>query len=369
MMETKEFWGRDMSEALQAVRESLGADALILETLSVPSADGEDGGERVKVTAFHSPEEQAGAPPPVFRRRGAPREPEATLPLRSSAGSVRGGLDARGWREINTQLADLKTLCCWLIPGMKQSGALSELTAQDVPPELLLQILQEAAGETGDERDRVRRALLRLIPTGGDMETRDEQRACLAFIGPPGTGKTSAVVKLTVHLLRKNDRKIGWVSLDNRRVTGVEELTVYASILGVPCEVAEDAEGLARAIERLSACDVVLIDTPGISPRDAAGLAELAGVLQEQSQLDVRRTLVLSATTNWRDLALWAQRYDRVGYDSLLFSMVDACGCFGPLLNTVLTGDRPLSYLVTGASVTQGIEVARPASVVDLLLP
>jgi flagellar biosynthesis protein FlhF len=112
-----------------------------------------------------------------------------------------------------------------------------------------------------------------------------------------------------------------------------------------------------------------LIDTPGISPRDASGLSELAGVLQELGQSDVRRTLVLSAATNWRDQALWTQRYNRVGYDSLLFSMVDECGCFGPLINTALTCGSPLSYLASGASVTQGIEVARPESIVDLLLP
>jgi flagellar biosynthesis protein FlhF len=176
-------------------------------------------------------------------------------------------------------------------------------------------------------------------------------------------------VKLTVHLMRTNERKVGWISLDNRRVTGAEELTVYAGILRVPCEVAEGAEGLTRAIERLSSCDVILIDTPGVSPRDAAGLSELAGVLLELEQSDIRRTLVLNAATNWRDQALWTQRYNRVGYDSLLFSMVDECGCFGPLVNTALSCGSPVSYLATGASVTQGIEVARPESIVDLLLP
>jgi flagellar biosynthesis protein FlhF len=170
-------------------------------------------------------------------------------------------------------------------------------------------------------------------------------------------------------LLRKKDRRIGWVSLDNRRVTGVEELTVYAGILGVPYEVAEGAEGLRRALERLSSCDVVLIDTSGVSPRDAAGLSDLAGVLQEQHLSDVRRMLVLSAAVNWRDASLWAQRFGRVGYDSLLFSMIDESGCFGSLLNTVVSCGAPLAYLTKGAAVTQGIEVAQPESVVDLLLP
>jgi flagellar biosynthesis protein FlhF len=78
---------------------------------------------------------------------------------------------------------------------------------------------------------------------------------------------------------------------------------------------------------------------------------------------------VLDAATNWRDAAVWAQRFKRVGYDSLLFSMIDESGCFGSLVNTVITSGVPLSYMTTGAAVTQGIEVAQPESVVDLLLP
>jgi len=98
-------------------------------------------------------------------------------------------------------------------------------------------------------------------------------------------------------------------------------------------------------------------------------LSDLAGVLQIQDMPKIRRVLVLNATTNSRDLTMWIQGYSRVGFDSLLFSMVDECSSFGPLLNTVLTNGRPLCYLALGQRVTQGLEVARPEAVVNLLLP
>jgi flagellar biosynthesis protein FlhF len=257
-----------------------------------------------------------------------------------------------------------------MIPGLKQSGSLEELVTQEVPPDLLIRLVQEAGETNGaDQREQIRQALIRLLPTGGDVETKSERRVCLALIGPPGVGKTSAVVKLTVRLTRNNERRIGWISLDNRRVAGAEELTVCAGILGIPCEVAEGRDGLARALERLSACDLVLIDTAGLSPQDSTGLAELAGVLRGQGLPEVRCTLVLSAATNGPDLTAWVQRYGRVGFDSLLFTMVDTCAHFGPLLNTVLTCSQPLSYLATGPSVTQGLEAARAETVARLLLP
>jgi flagellar biosynthesis GTPase FlhF len=371
-METREFWGRDINEALQAVRASLGADALILETFSVPNDREDEGGERIKVTAMRAQEEgEIPAASPAVQEKVAVNGRERIRPLqpRGAIGAGREEPDGRGWRELNTQLNELKTLFCWMMPGLRQSSVLSELVAQDAPPELLIRLLQEAEGEAADERTLLRNTLLRLVPTGGDLEAKPEQRTCLALVGPPGVGKTSAIVKLTVHLLRKNDRRIGWVTLDSRRVTGAEELTVYGGILGVPCESAEDEESLALAIHRLSGCDLILIDTPGVSPRDAAALSELAGVLQEKGLPEIRRTLVLSAATNWRDLTLWAQRYSRVGFDAVMFSMLDTCGCFGPLVQTALTCGQPLSYVTTSASVTQGIAVATPESIVDLLLP
>jgi flagellar biosynthesis protein FlhF len=371
-METKEFWGRDINEALQAVRAALGADALILETFSVPNDNESEGGERIKVTAMCAQEEAAILTPlPAARGRETTSVQERTArpQPRSSGGVRREELDASGWRELNAQLNDLKTLLVWMMPGMRRSSMLKELVAHDAPPELLIRLLQEIPHEAADERTLLRNALLRLIPTGGDVETKPERRTCLALIGPPGVGKTSAVVKLTVHLLRKSDRKIGWVTLDNRRVTSVEELTVYGGILGIPCESAEGREDLVHAINRLSACDLILIDTPGVNPRDAAALAELAGVLQGQDLPDVRRTLVLNAAANWRALTLWAQQYHQVGFDSVMFSMLDTCECFGPLVQTALTCGRPLSYFTMGARVTQGIETAKPESIVDLLLP
>lgn len=378
-METREFWGRDMGEALQAVRASLGEDVLILETLSVPAENSKDGGERVKIIAVQEKPAQGGTPtPPLLREKGTlsamREEPKrgGTLPASSQEKRTvmltRKEMEAEEVGAVSRQLADLKAMLCWLVPGMKNSGVVAELATQGVPPDLMVRLLQEAeAAEGTDEREKLRRTLTRLLPTGGDVEVSSGQRVCLALLGPPGTGKTSTLVKLTVRLTRGGPRRVGWVSLDNRRVTGAEELMAYAGILGVPCEVAEGQDGLTQALDRLSTCELVLVDTAGMSARDREGIKELAGLLHDIPHL--RRTLVLSATTNGHDMKVWSDRYGRVGFDSLLFTMVDECGHFGPLVSTALTCGQPLSYLATGQRVTHDLEVARPETLARLLLP
>ncbi|MCS6924378.1 MAG: flagellar biosynthesis protein FlhF [Candidatus Binatia bacterium] len=371
-MELKYFWGRDMDEALRAVRATLGPDALILETRSVAGENGTGKGMGVQITAVRETNEAAASSLPPADA-GQP-EDSRTLALGDQQRQTilmqdrSPELMSRELEEVRQELAALQSLFCWLVPGIGTGGLLEELVRQGVAPHLLARLLRETASIAGaDEREKMRQVLTRSIPTGGDIETKRGKRQYLALIGPTGVGKTTTVVKLTVRLACRGDRRIGWVSLDNRRIAGAEQLAVYAGILGVPYEVAENAEGLAQALGHLSACDVVLIDTSGTNPQDTAALEELAAFLAAVPEL--QRALLLSATTNGADMTAWVERYQRVGFDSLLFTKLDECTHFGPLVTVAVTCGRPLSYVTNGQQVANGLEVATSEAIVRLLLP
>jgi flagellar biosynthesis protein FlhF len=371
-MELKHFWGRDMEEALRAVRAALGPDALILETRSAPAENGTGKNMGVQITAVRDAgEAPASSASPADEGQQQADQCAAVDDQRLEAGSGQNSLSEppdKELPEVRRELAALKSILCWLIPGIRMGGTLEELVAQGLSPNLVARLAQEMREIDGtDEREKIRQVLTRLIPTGGDVETRKERRECLALIGPTGVGKTTTAVKLTVRLACRGERRVGWVSLDNRRIAGAEQLAVYAGILGVPYEVAESREGLVQALGHLSSCDLVLIDTAGISPRDSAGLSELAELLQ--SVPDLQRTLLLSATTNGQDMAAWVETYGTVGFDSLLFTKVDECSHFGPMITIALTCGRPLSYITTGQQLTSDLEVARAEVLACLLLP
>ena len=368
-----------MDEALRAVRASLGPDALILQTRRVSV----DNGIKVEVTALPeevksdkakpaSEEPRKKDPPPARDSRPSERTTEhkelhqlrnLLLGEREQPAEASGEL-----RELRRELAEIKSLFSWLTPGLGRGTILEELMIQGVSPENLARLAQELSVKEGiTGREQIWQALARVIPTGGDVENQKGKRECLALIGPTGVGKTTTIVKLTAHLARRGERRIGWISLDNRRIAGAEQLVVYAGVLGIPCEVVDSKEGLAQAFAHLSSCELILVDTAGVSPRDDKGLTELARFLHAIP--DLKRALLLSAATNSRDMSDWAALYDKVGFESLVFTKMDEARYFGALLNVAMTCGRPLSYLSSGQNVTNSLETANPQALARLLLP
>ncbi|HEY2990915.1 MAG TPA: hypothetical protein VGL11_24600 [Candidatus Binatia bacterium] len=339
-MKPKQFLGRDMTEALRAVRESLGPDALILQSRSVA---GDHGG--VEVTAMNEETEA------IRERSERPRQTDSEESL----------------QDVREAITEVRALLGWLLPSIARKGLAEKLLDQGLSPDSIARLAREI-GDASHENDRERifAALTRLIPCAGDLERRAGEQGRLALIGPTGVGKTTSIIKLTVRLAGEKQGSVGWISLESTRSVGADLLASYCGILGVPYRAAADAESLARAFDQLSECDWVLVDTPGSSPRDEDAVEEMADALEVIP--DLKRMLLLSAATNGRDMADWLERYGRVGFETLVFTKIDECRYFGPLINAALTCGRPLSYLTIGQDLVNDLQLSRPELLTDLLL-
>jgi flagellar biosynthesis protein FlhF len=89
----------------------------------------------------------------------------------------------------------------------------------------------------------------------------------VALVGPTGAGKTTTVAKLAVHPQAFGGTRVGLLTLDTFRVGALEQLYTYAEIAELPMEVVYDDREVEGALARLAKCDVILVDTPGRSPR------------------------------------------------------------------------------------------------------
>lgn len=89
----------------------------------------------------------------------------------------------------------------------------------------------------------------------------------LAVVGPTGSGKTTTATKLALHPRVFGAKRVGLLTLDTFRVGAIEQMAQYADVTGLPLEVVYDAREVPQALARLEECEVVVIDTPGRSPR------------------------------------------------------------------------------------------------------
>ncbi len=342
-MKPKQFLGRDISEALSAVRKSLGPDALILQSRSVPAGNGLG----VEVTAMNEEsDETRGAP------RAVERESAAAAPL----------------KEVQEGLAEVRTLLKWMLPSAARKGMAEKLLDRGLAPEIIARLAREMEGiEAQDDRERILTALARLIPCAEEFDgAGNAERLCLALVGPTGVGKTTGIIKLTVRLAGRAARRVGWIGLESGRSVGADLLASYCGILDVPYRAAHDRESLAQAFAELSECDCVLIDTPGFSPRDAGGIEDLAQSLEAVP--DLKRMLVLGAATNSRDMGEWVAAYEKLRFDSLIFTKVDECRYFGPLVNTALGCGAPIAYVCGGQDLVNDLQSSRPELLANLIL-
>ncbi|HOP75152.1 MAG TPA: flagellar biosynthesis protein FlhF [Bacillota bacterium] len=186
-----------------------------------------------------------------------------------------------------------------------------------------------------------------------------------ALIGATGVGKTTTIAKLAAHINLFQGRKVGLITIDTYRIAAVEHLKTYGDIMNLPVEVVYAPSDLDQAIQNLSGCDVILIDTAGRSPHNQTMMEELHRFLTNAQISEI--LLVLSATTQWRDMVAIEDKFSKIAYTHLIFTKLDETSCLGPVVSLAWKVRRPISYLTVGQNVPDDIEVAQPQKLVTEL--
>jgi flagellar biosynthesis protein FlhF len=256
-----------------------------------------------------------------------------------------------------------------------------DLVSNDLEPMLALRLCEYAQRslleqEGHDDADALdpekarlflRRVIADYIPVASPIQLEPGKTQVAVLVGPTGVGKTTTLAKLAAYAQLHLKQKVALVTLDTYRLAAVDQLQEYARILQVPLHVALTVEDLRSAMRFYQDRSLVLVDTPGHSPKDETMLAQLRGFLDELPSCETH--LVLSATTKPRDLAEIAQRYEALKPTRMIFTKLDETSTYGPLLGTLVRVKRPLSYLATGQEVPEALEMATSRRVADLILP
>jgi flagellar biosynthesis protein FlhF len=328
-MTPQRFRSSSVRDALAQARETLGPSALVLGTRLVPASGwrGWLGGREVEVSAFLSvgvsekrPSADNEAADVTHARPATPRGPVTdSLVARLMA----TGLD----RDLAESVVDE-------IPQARRrdvsQGQLREALATCLAP---LAMRSSALGEVN------------------------------VFIGPPGVGKTTTIAKIAAQARARGARRFRLVAADGYRVGAVEQLRLYADIIGSPFVVARTPDEVTAAVSGSTL--PVLVDTPGLSPANeeaAAFFEALAGLPGVQTHL------VVPGNTSPRDFdRIWA-RFAMAGADRVVMSKVDEAETVMPLVRTLREREIPVSLLGLGQRVPEDLVEGEPETIAACLL-
>jgi flagellar biosynthesis protein FlhF len=244
------------------------------------------------------------------------------------------------------------------------------LTAAEFPPDTVMELLAgcDSSGvETPDDLSLALSLVLRERLSGTAPTCLGSSRSIVALTGPPGSGKTTTIVKLAARYGVQANRSTLLVSADTCRVGGADQLSAYASILGVPCLLADTPGALVRILEEHARVSLVLIDTPGFSPADQELASEWARLLCTHPAIETH--LLLPATHRLADLRTIMRQWALFRPSHLMITRLDETGCLGPVLTAALEAERPVSFFTAGQSIPEDLEPFNAGLLTQRLVP
>lgn len=250
------------------------------------------------------------------------------------------------------------------------SRMLARLKSCGVAPEVCKQLQVEVQRELGSGVERqalVDSWFAKWILQHIQVSEASQASAVEVFVGPHGSGKTSALVKLATHYVMQENRKVAIVTTDLNKVGGVEQLRVYSRILNTPVVVIRDVKELSEKIEELGAYDKILIDTPGISLSNIEELDFMRAIAQLKNPRNLHVHLVISALTKENDLGGLLKRFRVSHFDDVVVTNIDQTSQHGILVNIQTKMDKPFHSFGIGSDIVDGFEVASRERVLDLI--
>jgi flagellar biosynthesis protein FlhF len=326
-MHLKRYRRENVKDALQAVRDELGPDALVLSTRTVlaPGVRGLLGKQDVEVTA-------------AAERQGVTEDRQ---PAPATASATRRRADAtRAAGEIASRL--------------QASGLDSDLAlaiAQSHP------VGRRRSADVNSLRDTVAREL-------SGMVADDESFAPIeVFVGPPGVGKTTTIAKIAAQERARQGKRVGLLAADAFRVGAIEQLRLYADILGAPFAAARTIDEFAEALDELKR--PFLVDTAGRSPKDDVA-KDMFRVMGKRT--DVRTHLVIPATASPTSAQRLFERFADARPSRVVLTRLDEVNSIGALAAVLRDSGVPLSYFGTGQNVPADLQRATAPMLADWVI-
>jgi len=417
-MKVKTFHALTMQDAMRAIKEELGPDAIILSSKEV-----REGGRLLR--AFNRPvlevmaasDQDVVPPAPQEARTKSAVALPVTPPVEpsplaqqgfqqalqsfltsapdhatvapSESNSAHRVSTATGWksgrvRHLCEELSELTRLLGNSLPEERQSvgnhappmlatlarsfvgQGFRSSTAEWLLRDVQLTIGADGQRDEGAVRHALGQALAQRIQTAGPLLRGKKDRAVGLLLGPSGVGKTSVAAKLAAYYRLEQRRSVVLITLDAYREAAVEQLRSYAKVIGAPFATGVSARQVHEGLRRHAQADLILIDMPGNGLDEMASVKELHQLFQGEKVITTY--LVLQASTRDQELRRVIDRAGDLPQLRLLFTKLDESESFGTMCEVAHQTGVPLAYWGTGRRVPEDLEVASSERLAEFLL-
>lgn len=350
----KKYLADNINEALSRIKMELGPDAIIVSRRNVKQKGfmGMFLPKRLEITAAldDSPRKEA-------------------VPIQKTEPVI----ESEGKKEVEKELSEVKEILQKLVEDKEKTakkdrkiGIRKLLLERDVSEDVLNCIAEDA-------RKREKYQNISRLPDSALLDEINEvikvgparEGRIHAFIGPTGVGKTTTIAKVAAIEALNTRQKIGLVTIDTYRIGAVEQLKIYADILGLPFEVINNTDDIEKSLDNLRDCDRIFVDTTGRSIKNVMQLSELKLYL-DRIKPDTTY-LVVSMTTKYHDLIQALRSFEAMDYTNLILTKFDETTTYGSVLNVAYNTKAPVSYITTGQNVPDDIKEATREKLLDLL--
>ncbi len=387
-MKIKRYIGKDSQEAMVKVRMDMGSDAVILNTRKIRQKGFMKLFSKPLVEVLAAIDEDISRRPQKKDKPKQKKEIKNDLEIQALEDKMKNieqmvkkiYTDVQPKSENSTSQSHAPTKGAisqeYIDKNKKMMQVIiNNLQSNKVERSIIEEITQKAEQyiskdyQIDDIASKMYSILVSLLgkPQPIQLDTQDTGPKVITFVGPTGVGKTTTLAKIAaIFSINNNNNNIGFISADTYRIAAVEQLKTYAEILGLPVNVVYSPDEIPKAIEKFSDKDLILIDTAGRSHKDEEQFEELKKLIEYSNPHEIY--LLISLTTDNNVGREIIKSYSFLKDYKIIFTKMDEAATPGIILNIKKMTDKNLSYVTTGQSVPDDIEIANNDEIAKKLL-
>lgn len=190
------------------------------------------------------------------------------------------------------------------------------------------------------------------------------------FIGPSGAGKTSLLLKLARHDSFFGRRLVTVISItpEDDSIPHLSPVPLYRQY-GLPVQHVQTENEMRQALGRVEQFDEVLVDTPPL-PLEAeearTALRRIHRIVNPLMPLQVHLTINVTRTLD--DFDADFIKHLPLRPDAVALTHLDESSKWGRIAEWLLTLDKPVHFVSTGARVPDGVQAFTPSWFVEEMM-